>query len=38
MPEDNTLPDLDTETIPSEEKRFKGPHFTGVPVTGRPIA
>ena len=35
MCEDNTLPDL--ETIPSQEKRCKGPHFTWVPVTGRPL-
>ena len=37
MPEDDTLPDLDTETVPPAEKMFKGAHFTGVRVTGGPI-
>ena len=37
MPDDDTLPDLDTETVPPAEKMFKGAHFTGVHVTGGPI-
>ena len=37
MSEDDTLPDLDTETVPPAEKMFKGAHFTGVHVTGGPI-
>ena len=37
MPDDDTIPDLDTETVPPAEKMFKGAHFTGVRVTGGPI-